>query len=193
MHNASPPEPRPAFIHSRSPVSISEAIYARRATRDYTSDPVPEAAINALLYAAVQAPTAMREHALMFAVIQDRAILKALSGAAGAGTATRAGEDFNIFYNAGTLIVIYAEKDHRFVPADCWLAAENLMLLACGMGLGTCVIGNAVDALNTAEWKQRLKVSDPVVAIAPVIVGTPATRPEAITRQPPRISRWIES
>ncbi|MFX8160667.1 nitroreductase family protein, partial [Acinetobacter baumannii] len=56
--------------------------------------------------------------------------------------------DFNVFYNAGTLIVIYGKPMGPFVVADCWLAAENLMLAACAMGLGTCVIGLAVAALN---------------------------------------------
>ena len=43
--------------------------------------------------------------------------------------------DFHVFYNAGTLIVIYGKFQGPFVVADCWLAAENLMLAACHRGL----------------------------------------------------------
>jgi hypothetical protein len=44
--------------------------------------------------------------------------------------------------------------------ADCWLAPENLMLAACAKGLGACVIGLAVSALSTPEWKAELKIPD---------------------------------
>ena len=58
---------------------------------------------------------------------------------------------FSPFYGAGTLIVIYGRSKGPLVTADCWLAAENLMLAACALGLGTCVIGAAVDAFNSAD------------------------------------------
>ena len=65
--------------------------------------------------------------------------------------------DFNIFYNASTLIVICAKLRGPFVVADCWLAAENLMLAACSMGLGTSIIGSAVPGLDTAETKAMFR------------------------------------
>jgi hypothetical protein len=37
---------------------------------------------------------------------------------------------FNIFYDAGSLIVVCCKARGRFVDADCWLAAENVMLAA---------------------------------------------------------------
>lgn len=58
--------------------------------------------------------------------------------------------------------------------ADCWLAAENLLLAAYAQGLGTCVIGFAVSALNTPEWKAELKIPAEMTAVAPMIVGVPA-------------------
>jgi nitroreductase len=45
---------------------------------------------------------------------------------------------FNILYNAGTLIAICGRLKGTFVIADCWLAAENLMLAAHSLGLGSC-------------------------------------------------------
>jgi hypothetical protein len=60
-------------------------------------------------------------------------------------------ESFNVFYDAGTLIVIGCAARTRLQEADCWLAAEHLMLAARAEGLGTCCIGFALDALNTDE------------------------------------------
>ena len=42
---------------------------------------------------------------------------------------------FNIFYNAGTLIVIFAKPIGQHPDWDCCLAAQNLMLAAHGMHL----------------------------------------------------------
>jgi nitroreductase len=99
--------------------------------------------------------------------------------------------DFHVFYNAGTLIVIYSKKQGPFVVADCWLAAENLLLSACAQGLGTCVIGFAVSALNTPEWRAELKIPTEMTAIAPMIVGVPAGETPPVSRNAPEILSWI--
>jgi nitroreductase len=80
----------------------------------------------------------------------------------------------------------------RFVVADCWLAAENLMLTACALGLGSCVIGLAVDALNDDRMRRLLGLPPDFNAIAPIVVGTPAdpARQRPTPRKPPRIVLW---
>jgi nitroreductase len=64
------------------------------------------------------------------------------------------------------------------------------MLAACAQGLGTCVIGFAVEALNTPEWKAELKIPEAMTAIAPIIVGTPASEEGPTHRKPPEILFW---
>jgi nitroreductase len=81
--------------------------------------------------------------------------------------------DFNIFYDASTLIIICGRTTASAYIADCWLASENLMLAACAMGLGTCVIGSALVALNKPETKVLLNIPDNFSAIAPILVGYP--------------------
>ena len=98
--------------------------------------------------------------------------------------------DFHVFYNAGTLIVIYSKFQGQFVVADCWLAAENLMLAACAKGLGSFVIGFAVSALNTQEWKADLGIPAEMTAIAPIIVGLPASETPLVPRKEPDIFTW---
>jgi nitroreductase len=77
-----------------------------------------------------------------------------------------------------------------FVVADCWLAAENLMLAACAAGLGTCPIGLAVETLNTPQWKRELGVPPEMTAIVPIIVGLPAGQTPPVPRKPPEILCW---
>lgn len=192
-------------------MTVFEAIGRRRAVRAYRPEAVDEATVRELLKEAVKAPTAMHAEPWAFAVIQDRAQLKKLSDLAkrtfaseraGAAVAhppaasdARAASilaqpDFNIFYDASTLIVICARPLGSFVAADCWLAAENLMLAACAMGLGTCCIGFAVQTLNRPEVKAELGIPADVVAVAPIIVGLPSAETAATTRKAPEILCW---
>jgi len=174
--------------------------------RDYAQKPVDKATIQTLLKAAVHAPTAVHEEPWVFAVIQDKNTLKRLSDSAKKLLASGADPihplhgshamghftdpNFHVFYNADALIVIYGRPMGPFVMADCWLAAENLMLAATGMGLGSCVIGLAVAALNTPEWKKELGIPAEMTAYAPVIIGYPSGETPAVSRKEPEIAVW---
>jgi nitroreductase len=170
-----------------------DAIYGRRSVRSYTPQKLEKSTVRALLDAAVQAPTAMLEQPWVYVVVQDRQLLRRLSDHVKAtwaretvpadelrlarGSTLHAEfierlEDpaFNVFHDAGTLVVICARRTDPFAVADCWRAAENLMLAACALGLGTCCIGAAVGALNAPEMKAALGVPADVHAVAPIVV-----------------------
>ncbi len=198
---------------TRNTISLIDLVYGRRAVRSYTSRAVDEPLLRELLDVAVHAPTAMHEEPWQFVIVQNRELLRRLSdrakamaseqavnhgnllkppGAAGDGFASPLGDpEFNIFYNAGTLVIICARQTSEFVAADCWLAAENLMLVASAEGLGTCCIGFAVAALNAPEVKAELGIPADVRAFAPIIIGVPRTPPAPSTRKPPVLLNWI--
>jgi nitroreductase len=187
-------------------MSVLEAIHARRSVRSYTPERLDRATILALLRAAVRAPTAVHAEPWAFVVVQDMSALRRLSDRAKPlfveeahrGHLDRGGHmldvftspAFNIFYDAGTLIVICARPSGPFVVADCWLAAENLMLAACAMGLGTCVIGSAVPALNTPEVRAELGIPGDLAIVAPIIVGWPRGETPLTTRREPEVIAW---
>jgi nitroreductase len=66
------------------------------------------------------------------------------------------------------------------------------MLAACTMGLGTCVIGSSVGALNSEEWKTALGVPKDWSAIAPIIVGTASEIAPPVSRKKAEIVSWRE-
>ena len=188
-------------------MSVMDAIQHRRSVRDYASKTIERKVIQTLLDAAVHAPTAMHEEPWSFAVVQDKNVLDRLSESAkklvhneAQGSDTDRAKhtlhvvdkpDFHVFYNAGTLIVIFSKLQGAFAVADCWLAAENLLLAAYAQGLGTFVIGFAVSALNTPEWKTELKIPAEMTAIAPMIVGVPAGETSPVPRKAPEILSWL--
>jgi nitroreductase len=79
---------------------------------------------------------------------------------------------YALFHGAGTLIVIYATNAGG-VP-DCFLAAQNLMLGAWELGLGTCPIGLATPLFDRDEVKKELDVPANWRAALPIVVGHPA-------------------
>jgi len=191
-------------------------IGARRSIRSYTPEPVSDHAIHTLLQAAVQAPTAMHVEPWLFVVVQDREALKRCSDVAratileqphvykdlhdpsptpknGGFLKALGSPDFNIFYNAGTLVLVCARMTNTFVAADCWLAAGHLMLAATALGLGTCCIGSALVAVNTAAVRADFGIPADVTAVAAIIVGTPAHAPAPATRHPPQILSWLKA
>jgi len=191
---------------------ILRAIYERRAVRAYTAERLSENVIRALLDAAIQAPTALHVEPWAFVVVQDKVLLKRLSGRAktllldkikaghelteDASTKSRllqmlGDPSFNIFYDAGTLIVICRKHLGPYTEADCWLAAENLMLAACAKDLGTCCIGFAIPVLNEADVKDELKIPDEITAVVPIIVGFPRGAVEPVSRKPSQVLTWI--
>jgi len=180
-------------------MTLQEAIRGRRSVRAYADEPLGEARLRALLEAAVRAPTAMHVEPWAFAVVEDRRLLDRLSERAKALVLESGDEHarslvslpgFHVFYDARTLIVIGARSHNPFVAADCWLAAENLMLTAYGMGLGSCVIGFAVGALQLPAVKSELGIPAEVTPIAPIIVGVPRGETPLTARRPPDIVSW---
>src|SRR5512146_2109166 len=156
----------------QSDKGVLNAIHARHSVRSYSPTPIDGATIQTLLDAAVHAPTAMHEEPWAFVVVQDQALLQRLSDLAkpvfveevrhrnAHGTSHSFDHfmrpDFNIFHGADTLIIICAKPLGQFVAADCWLAAENLMLAASALGLGSCVIGSAISTLNIRKVEIEL-------------------------------------
>lgn len=186
-------------------MEILDAIYQRRAVRSYLDQPVENTTIEALLDAAIHAPSAMNTQPWAFAIWQDKELLANYSARAKAyGLATLAGNphgdhwrvilsqsDYNIFYDAPVLIVICAKPDDGLMPVeDCCLAAQNLMLAAHAMGLGSCPIGFARRWMNLPEVKQELGIPAEYTPVFPVIVGYPKELPPPTERNDPEIIVW---
>ena len=150
--------------------------------------------------------TVAREDSLAFVIVQDRQLLHRLSDSAKRMVAEglRRGEterchqaidlllnpDVNIFCDAGTLIVICARPVDRFFVADGWLAAENLMLTACAMGLGSCVVGAALPVLMDSATAAQLGIPVDYRAVAPVIIGRSRGDVPASPRRQPLVLAW---
>lgn len=182
---------------------LMDGLYQRRSVREYTREPVTRGTIDQLVEAAIQAPSAMNEQPWSFTVISDKALLSKISSKAKAHMLQEFGEGshlghfretlsdptFDIFYNAPALIVISAPKKSQWAIEACAMAAENLMLAAHSMMLGTCWIGFAQKWLNTEEGLAAIGLDGSNLVVAPIIVGHPNGEPGAVARKKPSIRR----
>lgn len=185
-------------------MDVMEAIYNRRSVRAYTDQPVDKATVEALIKAATHAPSSMNEQPWAFAVIQNAKQLAQWSERVKASVLKRlkpespfakyrdmiSNPDYHVFHRAGTLIIICARPDAHNGEEDCSLAAQNLMLAAYAMGLGTCPIGFARPWLNQARIKRSLSIPDDYVPVFPVVVGYPSGETPPVQRRAPEILVW---
>jgi len=185
-------------------MELIEAIYQRRAVRNFTDQPVARETILALLQAAVQAPSAINQQPWAFAVIGGKTRLDGYSERAkqhlfavlpqSLSLHRRSDqlEDpaYNVFHHAGTLIVILAKPAPYAANEDCCLAAQNLMLAAHGMGLGSCPIGFVRPWLDQPDIKRELDIPSDYSVIMPLVIGWPAGKTEPVPRVEPEIAVW---
>jgi nitroreductase len=184
-------------------MDLIDALYTRRSIRKYKSDPVSKEMITQLLEAATLAPSGSNSQPWSFVVIQDIELLKSYSDRAKTLSlkwlndkpdpnnykTLLANPDFNIFYNAGTLVIIYGDEKAT-AYGDCCLAAQNLMLAAHANGLGTCWIGFSSSLFDDLDFKTELGIPQTLTAVAQLIVGYPEFTPSSYTRNPPQILAW---
>jgi nitroreductase len=189
-------------------MDIVEAISGRRSIREYQSQAIDEKTIHSLIAAATQAPSAVNQQPWAFTVVRDQALLDQVSraakahmvatmpadmasGARAAHFRTTLGDPaFQIFYHAPVLILISGDAAGPWIVEDCALAAENLMLMAYSLGLGSCWIGFAQSYLNTSAGKHALGLPESCVPVAPIIVGRPRAPAAAVARKEPEV-RWV--
>jgi nitroreductase len=184
-------------------MDVMEVIYARRSVREFTSEPVDEKTLRQLIDAAIQAPSAVNQQPWSFTIVREKPLLAAISRDAKAHMlrtspvaashhfhAILTDPKFDIFYGAPALIVIATSVETNWAVEDCALAAENLILAARALELGTCWIGFAQGWLATPEGKAMLNMPATYRPVAPIIVGHPKSFPPPVSRKEPEI-HWI--
>ena len=134
-----------------------EAIRARRSVRKYKAEAVPREQIERLLEAAMLAPSAVNSRPWEFVVTEKREILQRL---------TEAHPASRMLLTASWAIAW---------QQDCAAAAENILLAAADMGLGTCWCGCYPAEPRTSEVQKVLGVTS--VPVALIAVGVPDEAP----------------
>lgn len=185
-------------------MELMEVLKTRRSVRKYTEEKVTKEQVQKLMEAAVMAPNGMKLENWAFGVVQDPGKMKKHSNGARIDflgmldkippleryRETLSNPEYDMFYGATSLVVIYKHASDPVGEINCSLAAENLMLAARDMGLGTCWIGFATNYFSLPEVKKGLGVPEEYIAVAPIVVGYTAGELAPVDRKPPVVLFW---
>ena len=94
-----------------------------------------------------------------------------------------------LFHGATAAIVVTSRPGASFPADDCLLATQNILLAAHAMGLGTCLIGFAVKAMELDRRVARaVEIPDEETTHSVIALGHPAVRyARGIDRRTPAI------
>lgn len=161
--------------------SILDIIHARRSTRRFKEDDVPDDDLTGVLEAARWAPSGENAQPWKFIVIKNKQTMEEI-------VESIPYKKYQKFLmNAPVLIVVLADKHKsRWWFLDAALAVENLMLEAWARGLGTCFSAWYPTAPETLEVKVRelLEITDKWVIFTMTPLGYPIDPPEQAYRLP---------
>jgi nitroreductase len=182
---------------------VLEAIKARRSERAYLDKPVSQEIINIIVEAGTWAPTAMNLQPWKFTIISSKEAVKQLSDKAKPILARMFPDtgdpkirarfmapDNNLYFNAPLMIFISAAKS-PYAVTDCTLAAENLMLAAYSLGLGSCFVGSGMMLTQDVTIKAELGIPADHEIYASMVFGYPTAPSKAPPRKKPQILKQI--
>jgi FMN reductase [NAD(P)H] len=135
-------------------MEITEAIGQRKSVRAYEDKPVPAEILEKIIEAGQWAPNAgpfqisvVRNGGLR-KKINDRT-LDAMLNSGNEFSKQRASlPGYQPLYGSPVLILLSAPVDSPFAAVNTALAAENMLLAACGLGFGSCFVVSPTRALN---------------------------------------------
>jgi nitroreductase len=99
-------------------------------------------------------------------------------------------EQFNVFYNAPSIVYFIGPKDVHSLEIDCALTISYFMFSATSRGLGTCWIGLGAH-IRDRKILDDMGVPVDCQIVAPVIIGYPTSIPPASERHAPEIIKVI--
>ena len=99
-----------------------------------------------------------------------------------------------LFHGAPAVIVVATQPGASCPTEDALLATQNMLLAAHSMGLGTCLIGFAVEAMNKdAGIQQFLKIPAEETICSVIAIGYPNEDYEGLTGRKKVLMRYFES
>jgi nitroreductase len=167
-----------------------ESILNRRSVRAYTQEPVSDEAINIIIKAAINAPSARNAQPWQVRVVKNQRLINAIQDGVAEKLKTQ-NPDFasrRILFDAPVVIVVANDTTSPYGQLDCGWLGQNILLTAHSLGLGTCVVAMANDFLWSEQAKEvigKLNFPDDYKVIYCIALGhqkdeTPDAKPRDI-------------
>ena len=129
--------------------AVIENIMARRSIRRYKAEPVDRETMAKILECGINAPSGMNRQSWEVRVVDNPELLNEMKEAMAAGHPDMdPGMTKGCFRDAPTMIFIARDPSYDFSAYDCGLLAQNIMLSACSLGVGSVCLGSPVRFLT---------------------------------------------
>lgn len=126
-------------------------IKSRRSIRSFYDRQIKQEELNSIIEAGMYAPSLQNQQPWHFTVIQNKQMIDMLNKelmdlAKGGCSESLKGylkntENFHVFYNAPTIIIVSGDEKIAVSQIDCAAATENMLIAAESLGIGSCWIG----------------------------------------------------
>jgi nitroreductase len=172
-----------------------KVIKNRRSIREFKEKQVTDSELQEILNCALHAPNAGNQQKWHFTVIQNKdmldrieRILKENMMKSGVDFIAKLASDPNIriFGNAPTVILITADEKARFVQIDCAAAAQNTLIAAESLNIGSHIMTSSeflFASEKSNELKRELGVPDGYNHICTIALGYKDENPAAKPRR----------
>jgi len=185
---------------------VIDCIYERRSVRSYSVKPVSEDMVREIIRAGFHAPNGLNLQKIRFCVVTNKAKLKDFSDRGkklyleymkeiGFSSSFLEGElsnpNYNLFYDAPLAIFIFAAPGILAAGTDASMAAENMLIAATALGLGSCYVGMAARLDRDKDFMNEVNVSEGHIMKGAVILGYTKNDPGPSQRAKPQILSWI--
>ena len=183
-----------------------ELLKTRRSVRNYQDKGVSLDLLMEIIQDACLAPSSGNRQTWRFIVINDRDTIERLSEESRTNLvadldknptsyvkryeAALRNPEFNVFYNAPSLVIICGDKHSHSLEVDCALAASYFMLSAAARGLGTCWV-DLGSRIYDPKLLEEIGLTDDLAIVAPIIIGYPKVIPAIPHRNEPTILKAI--
>ncbi|WP_147820632.1 nitroreductase family protein [Salidesulfovibrio onnuriiensis] len=158
-------------------MDIFEALHNRRSIRKFEDKSVSDEDLKAILEATMMAPSAGNAQPWQFVVVTDREKLEAV---------TKINQYAQMAPKAPVSILVCGdlslEKYAGYWVQDCSAAIQNMLLAACGKGLGTVWTGIYPMEDRVAGFRELFKLPENVVPLGLIVLGHPAQTPKSESR-----------
>lgn len=188
LFSCSAPAHRDAVKDDSDKNAVVETIMTRRSVRKYQPQPVNRDTMQVILECGIHAPNAINRQAWEVRVVDNPEFINGLTEVFKKVNPKMAEDpNFkNMFRNAPTVAFIANDTTFAYSPVDCGLMAENMMLSAWSMGIGSVCLGSSArfitDTPEAAEYLKKLDFSENYKVLVCIGFGYPDEAPAAKPR-----------
>lgn len=154
-------------------MELIDIIKSRRSIRRYKTEQIPKEQLERILEAGVLAPNAGGRQGVILVGVNNRDLCKQIGilnmskfdrskllGSYVSKEQPSVIDDRNIkngFYDAPSVVCIFAPKDFLFSIPDAFCSAENMVLQATELGISSCIVSRGEETFDNDYGKELLE------------------------------------